>query len=149
MRSISVIAPRLLSAKLNGVNQYATAPRPLAVLIVDADDAFRKQLGTLFARGSGFDARVEARNAVEALNEVNRQSPNLAILNFSLPDMSGLELAQKLRAIAPELPIFILTTDYNVDIERLALSRAITAVFSKLDDLATLIPNARAVCEIE
>jgi DNA-binding NarL/FixJ family response regulator len=119
------------------------------VLIVDADDAFRKQLGTLFARGSGFDARVEARNAVEALNEVKRQSPNLAILNFSLPDMSGLELAQKLRAIAPELPIFILTTDYNVDIERLALSRAITAVFSKLDDLATLIPNARAVCEIE
>lgn len=121
-----------------------TAP---TVLIVDDDNAFREQLRTLFVRGSGFDACVEARNGVEALNKT-KLSPDLAVLNFSLPDMSGLELAKKLKAIAPELPIFILTTDYNLDIEKIALSCAITAVFSKVDDLATLVTNARAVCGI-
>jgi hypothetical protein len=43
----------------------------------------------------------------------------------------------------------MLTTDYNLDVEKLALSCAITAVFSKLDDLAMLVPNARAACGIE
>ena len=148
MRSISAVAPGFLTTP-NGLDQGVAAPGPLTVLIVDGDDAFRKQLRTLFVGGSGFGACLEAQNAVEALNEAKRLSPNLAVLNFSLPDMNGLELAQRLRAIAPELPIFMLTTDYNLDVERLALSCSITAVFSKLDDLATLVPNARAVCGIE
>jgi DNA-binding NarL/FixJ family response regulator len=119
------------------------------VLIVDGDNAFREQLCTLFDHGSGFDACREAGNGVETLDETERLLPDLAILDFSLPDMSGLQLAQKLKAIKPELPIFMLTTDYSVNIEKKALSCGITAVFSKSDDLETLVANARAVCGIE
>jgi hypothetical protein len=36
-----------------------------------------------------------------------------------------------------------------VNIEKEALAFGITAVFSKLDDLTTLIANARAVCGLE
>jgi len=92
---------------------------------------------------------VEAGNGVEALDKTKWLLPNLAVLNFSLPDMSGLQLAQELKAITPELPIFVLTTGSDVNIEKEALSCGITAVFSKLDDLATLVANARAVCGIE
>jgi DNA-binding response OmpR family regulator len=119
------------------------------VLIVDVDNAFRRQLRTLFDRGSGFDACVVARNGVEALVKVERLLPSLAVLDFSLPDMNGLQLAQKLRASTSELPIFMLTADYGVNIEKKALSCGITAVFSKVDDLATLVANARSVCGIE
>jgi CheY-like chemotaxis protein len=119
------------------------------VLIVDDDKAFRKQLHALFGHGSGFDACVEAANGLEALKKMKQLSSSLVVLNFSLPDMSGLELAEKLRAITPALPIFMLTTDYSVKVEKKALSCGITAVFSKLDDLATLIANARAACGVE
>ena|ERR1700674_863759 len=119
------------------------------VLIVDDDNAFRKQLRTLFDHGRGFDAFVEAGNGVEALSKTKRRSLNLAVLDFSLPGMGGLQLAQELKAITPELPIFMLTTDYSVDTEKKALSSGITAVFSKVDDLLTLVANARAVCGIE
>jgi DNA-binding NarL/FixJ family response regulator len=118
------------------------------VLIVDDDKAFRKKLRTLFDHGSGFEACVEAKKGVEAQKKTKRILPSLVILNFSLPDMSGVELAQKLRAIAPELPVFILTTHYSMKVEKRALSYGITAVFSKLDDLATLVANARDVCGI-
>jgi hypothetical protein len=47
------------------------------------------------------------------------------------------------------LPIFLLTADYDVQIENDALSCGIAAVFSKLDDLSALVANARAVCGIE
>jgi DNA-binding NarL/FixJ family response regulator len=119
------------------------------VLIVDDDDAFRKVLQTLFDNRSGFDVCVEARNGVEAIDKAKSLSPSLAILDFSMPGMNGLLLAQKLKEIVPELPIFMLTADYDASFERKALSSGITAVFSKLDDLATLVANARAVCGID
>jgi CheY-like chemotaxis protein len=118
------------------------------VLIVDDDESFQKQLRKLFDQG-GFDDFLEASNGTEALKKPKRLLPSLVVLNFSLPDMSGLELALKLRAITPEVPIFMLTTDYSVKVEKQALSHGITAVFSKFDDLATLVANARAVCGIE
>jgi len=119
------------------------------VLIVDDDHAFRAVVRTLFESGSGFDACVDAGDGAEALEKAKQLSPNLAVLDFSMPEMNGLELARELKAIAPKLPIFLLTADCDADLEKEALSRGITAVFSKLDDLATLVNNARAVCGIE
>jgi DNA-binding NarL/FixJ family response regulator len=119
------------------------------VLFVGGDTAFRKQLRALFKHGRGFDAFLEAGNAVEAMAKAKRRSPNLAVLDFSSSDADGLKLAQKLKACKPELPIFLLTADYSLDTEKKALSCGITAVFSKLDDLETLLANARAVCGIE
>jgi DNA-binding NarL/FixJ family response regulator len=119
------------------------------VLVVSADNAFLKQLRALFNLGSGFAAFVEARNAVEAMAKVKRRCPNLTVLDFPFPATGGLQLAQKLNASKPEMPIFLLTTDYSVFTEKKALSCGVTAVFSKLDDLAALVANARAVCGIE
>jgi DNA-binding NarL/FixJ family response regulator len=119
------------------------------ILIVDGDNAFRKFLHTIFDQGSGFDACVEAGNGADAIAKTKQLLPNLAILDFSLPDMTGLHLARELKALAPKLPIFMLTAGSDVDIEREALSCGITAVFSKLDDLTTLVANARAVCGIQ
>jgi len=121
----------------------------LAVLIVDDDHAFRTALRTLFEEGSGFDNCMEAANASEALDKTKQLSPNLAVVDFSMPEADGLQLARELKAREPALPIFMLTADYDVNIEKEALALGITAVFSKLDDLATLIANARVVCGLE
>jgi two-component system, NarL family, invasion response regulator UvrY len=121
----------------------------LAVLIVDDDHGFRTGLRTLFEELGGFDNCVEATNASEALDKIKQLSPNLAVVDFSIPDLNGLQLVRQLKALEPALPIFILTADYNVDIEKEALAFGITAVFSKRDDLTTLIANARAVCGLE
>lgn len=119
------------------------------VLIVDDDSAFRAVIRTLFESGSGFDACVAAENGVEAIAKAKQVPPNLAVLDFSMPEMNGLQLAQDLKAIAPKLPIFLLTADCDADTEREAQACGITAVFSKFDNLATLVDNARAVCGIE
>jgi DNA-binding NarL/FixJ family response regulator len=119
------------------------------VLIVDGDSGFRKFLNTLFKTGGGFDTCVEAQNGVEAIAKTKKLLPRLAILDFSMPEMNGLELARKLKAIAPELPIFMMTAENDMNMEKEALSCGITAVFSKLDDLGTLVANARAVCGID
>jgi putative two-component system response regulator len=121
----------------------------LVVLIVDDDHAFRTVLRTLFEKASGFDNCVEAANAFEALDKTKHLSPSLAVVDFSILKMNGSRLVRQLKAQEPTLPIFILTADNDVDIEKEALAFGITAVFSKLDDLTSLIANARVVCGLE
>lgn len=119
------------------------------VLIVNHDRSFRKLLYTLFKNGGGFHSCVEARNGVEAIAKTKQLLPCLAILDSSMPEMNGFELARELKAISPELPIFMMTDENDLEVEKEALSGGITAVFSKLDDLSSLVANARAVCGIE
>jgi len=117
----------------------------LAVLIVSDDRAFQTILRTVLQSG-GFGNCTEAVNASEAVEKLKQLSPNLAVVDFSMPETNGLQLAQQLKAQEPALPIFMVTADYDVDIERKVLALGITAVFSKLDDVTTLVANARAVC---
>jgi two-component system response regulator YesN len=119
------------------------------VLIVDNDSSFRKVLRTLLEENGGFDYCIEAGSGTEAIEKSKRLLPNLAILDFSMPGMNGLQLAQELRQILPRLPIFMLTADRNLQLEKEALSCGINTVFSKLEDLETLLANARAVCGIK
>src|SRR5260370_7407482 len=110
------------------------------VLIVEEDIAFRKQLLEVFDHGNGFDAFAEAGNAVEALDKTKCLSPNLAILDLSLPDVGGIELAQELMEVMPVLRLFMLTTDYSMKLQNSPLSRKIPPTFPKLVDLQTVGP---------
>jgi DNA-binding NarL/FixJ family response regulator len=115
------------------------------VLIVANDNSFQTGLRTLLEQGGGFDFCIEARSGSQAIEKVRHLLPNLVILDFLLPDMNGLQLAQELRKIMPRLPIFMLTADRDLHAEKDALSSGINAVFSKVEDLETLVANARAV----
>ncbi len=54
----------------------------------------------------GFEAR-SARNAAEALAELQGFSPNLAVIDVGLPDMRGDELTRRLRALDESLSVIV------------------------------------------
>jgi two-component system KDP operon response regulator KdpE len=116
------------------------------ILIIEDDIVVRRALHSLFDRRTGFDACVDTTNRA-AVAEAQQRSPDLAILGFPMAESNGLLLARDLKAVAPNLPIFMLTPDYDSDIEKEALSFGVTAVFAKPDDLAALVENGRAVSE--
>jgi DNA-binding LytR/AlgR family response regulator len=62
-----------------------------------------------------------AKNAKDAMELVKDQSPDLALLDIELPDMSGIELAEKLREIKPDLAVVFITAhqEYSLDAFRL------------------------------
>ena len=68
------------------------------------------------------------------------------ILDLSMPVMNGIDAANALKQIMPEVPIFMLTAHVDTAIEFLAGDSGISAVFSK-DDVTPRIPRARAELE--
>jgi two-component system phosphate regulon response regulator PhoB len=80
-----------------------------AILIVDDEPAIRQMLRFALA-GAGFSC-LEAENAEEAQASITRGPPNLILLDWMLPGISGLDLARRLKR-DPEtqgIPIIMLT----------------------------------------
>ena len=79
------------------------------VLIVDDEQPIREMVEFSLER-AGFRV-VEAADAAEARVAVAEQQPDLILLDWMLPDMSGLDLARALRRenLAREIPIVMLT----------------------------------------
>jgi type II secretory ATPase GspE/PulE/Tfp pilus assembly ATPase PilB-like protein/CheY-like chemotaxis protein len=93
------------------------ASRHARVLLVDDEDSLRKVMTDLLVR-DGFDV-VEARNGVEALDQVDRHAPDVVVLDLNLPGMDGYSVLSELRArpATRHLPVIILTAKGDEDNE--------------------------------
>jgi len=87
----------------------------MRILLVEDDDSLRKGIELKLAR-EGHEVQ-SADTVAAALELLTRQRFELAILDISLPDGSGLDVCQQIRAESPETHILMLTArDTEMDI---------------------------------
>jgi CheY-like chemotaxis protein len=88
-----------------------------SVLLVDDEDALRRVMKDLLAR-EGY-AVIEARNGVEALDQVDRHAPDVVVLDLNLPDMDGYSVLSQLRSrpATRKTPVIVLTAKGDEDNE--------------------------------
>jgi two-component system OmpR family response regulator len=87
--------------------------RPPKVLVVD-DEASICALLSATLRLTGFEVRV-ANGGREALVAAAEYAPDLVVLDVMLPDVSGFEVAQRLRASGQPVPVLFLTARDSVE----------------------------------
>jgi DNA-binding NarL/FixJ family response regulator len=81
------------------------------ILIVDDHEVVREGIKSLFAdERPAWEICGEAANAEDAIEKAKTNKPNVIVLDISMPGMSGLEAAPKLRELCPDCPILIFTT---------------------------------------
>ena len=80
---------------------------PLRVLVVDDEPPIRKLL-RMGLGTEGYDV-VEATNAKGALESLGQRT-DLVILDLGLPDMEGLDLLRRMRALNEAVPIVVLSS---------------------------------------
>jgi CheY-like chemotaxis protein len=100
---------------------------PVTVLIVDDSKLARIVAGKALAKLQPEWLKLEAGNAAQALEIVAGQSPDVALIDFNMPETDGLELAAQLRVLHPDMPIAIITA--NIQDEIIARAREIGAAF--------------------
>lgn len=87
-----------------------TNDRPLSessVWVVDDDRAIRWVLGRALER-AGISARVFS-DAAAVLDAFEASRPRVVVSDIRMPDMTGVELLSRLKALAPDMPVIIMT----------------------------------------
>jgi DNA-binding NarL/FixJ family response regulator len=84
-------------------------PTRKRILIVDDHPMTRSGLVHLISNQPDLEVCGEAENAAKALSTLNACEPDLALIDITLPDKSGLELIKDLKAIHPQLPILVIS----------------------------------------
>lgn len=88
------------------------AKRRPCVLFVEDEPALRLSYQRAFE--SRYDM-LFASTGAEAMEILDRQKPDVAVLDMRLPDTDGVELLRKIRAEQPTLPVIITTAYMSIE----------------------------------
>jgi type II secretory ATPase GspE/PulE/Tfp pilus assembly ATPase PilB-like protein/CheY-like chemotaxis protein len=91
--------------------------RQATILLVDDEDQLRRVMRDLLER-EGY-AVAEARDGVQALDEVDRHAPDVIVLDLNLPGLDGYTVLSQLRSRqhTREIPVIVLTAKGDEDNE--------------------------------
>ena len=84
--------------------------QPLRVLIVDDEAPARRKLGRFLSRDNRIDVVGEAEDGESAVEQIQKLSPDLVLLDIQMPRLNGFEV---LEAIGEDRPQIIFTTAFD------------------------------------
>jgi DNA-binding NarL/FixJ family response regulator len=120
---------------------------PKCILIVDDSSAVRKTVHS-FLNESGFYVCGEAVDGYDAVQKAQELKPDLIVLDFAMPRMTGIEAAPILKKMLPDTPIVMLTSHYAALQGRSALPIGIDAVVPKDGGLSMLLRYVETLMQV-
>ncbi len=80
------------------------------IMVVDDDPLIGGMISRYLDEKSGFDVRY-FENPKEALNQTGKNKPDMIILDWAMPELSGLQFLLRLRKNkkTKDMPVFMLT----------------------------------------
>jgi DNA-binding NarL/FixJ family response regulator len=120
-------------------------PEQITLIIADDHPIFRQGLRQLFDSVSGMSVVCEAADGQAALTEIERQKPDVAVLDVDMPEMDGLEVARAVLAKNLPVKLILLTMYKDEEIFNEALDIGVKAYVLKDSAVTDLIAAVRAV----
>ena len=112
---------------------------PVRVLVVDDDFAVASVHSGYVLAVPGFDVVGQAHSGADALRAVTETRPDLVLLDVYLPDLSGLEVLRRLRAMpGPQPDVIVITAAREVEAVRAAMAGGVVHYLVKPFSLPTL-----------
>jgi two-component system nitrate/nitrite response regulator NarL len=108
------------------------------ILIVDDSDSIRGLVREFLESQPNFEVCGEAVDGLEGIEKSIELNPDLIVLDYSLPEMNGLQVAVLLHEMVPNTPIILFTFYKDVIPVRMAQASGVTSIISKTDKLSEL-----------
>lgn len=117
----------------------------IRVLVVDDHDLFRRGLMEVLEEEPGIKVVGEARNGQEAIDHVERLSPDVVFMDLNMPVRDGIESTAYLTQKWPDLKVLVLTvSEEAADLYR-ALSVGARGYVLKISNPREIIDALRQV----
>jgi two-component system nitrate/nitrite response regulator NarL len=122
--------------------------KPISVLLVDDNPPFVR-VATRFLARRADDVRLvgTAKDAEEALAQTQALEPQVVLLDLGLPGISGLDVIPRLRELAPEVGIVVLTLSEPETHEQACLEAGAHEFVYKPTLVTQLIPAVQRAAE--
>jgi two-component system, NarL family, response regulator NreC len=90
-------------------NAIETAAGQIRILLADDHTIMRRGLRLLLESHAEFNVVAEAADGRQAVDRAESTQPDVAVLDIAMPNLSGIEAAQRIHDVLPQTAIVILS----------------------------------------
>jgi DNA-binding NarL/FixJ family response regulator len=119
----------------------------IRILVVDDHPIVRQGLKTLLEGHAGWEVIGEASDGAEAVEKAKDLSPDVMVLDVTMPRMNGLEACRLLRRQSPALEILFVTQHDSPQMMREALEAGARGYVVKSNAARDLLAAVEAVSQ--
>ena len=115
------------------------------IYVVDDDDAIRTLL-VEYLRDEGFRV-LEGKSGGEVLPTVQKEAPDVVLMDLRMPDQSGMQALESVHSHAPDIPVLIMTAYNSSSAAIQAIQQGAYDYITKPFDLADVLHTIRRALE--
>jgi DNA-binding NarL/FixJ family response regulator len=118
---------------------------PIKVMLVDDVDHVRRMLRNMLDL-DGFEVVAESASGAEAIDAIGAADPDVVVIDYSMPDMDGIETARQIRAARPDQVMIMYTAYLQPEVESKAREVGVALVLGKVEGLESLEREISRLC---
>jgi two-component system response regulator NreC len=92
--------------------------KPYRILLVDDHPVILRGLRNLLESQPGLEICSEASTGAAAIEHVKNERPDLVMLDLTMPDISGLDVARTVRQESPSTEVLVVTMHFSEELAR-------------------------------
>jgi two-component system, NarL family, nitrate/nitrite response regulator NarL len=105
----------------------------MKILLVDDSPFFLKAATRFLSELGTVTALATAHNGADAVRAVLRERPDLVLIDLNMPGMSGLAAVRRIKAVAPELRVVVVSLNESSDFRAAAEAAGADGYIAKRD----------------
>ena len=117
----------------------------ITVVLADDHPLLREALRSVLERQPDIQVIGEACDGEEAVRLVCRLKPRVAVLDISMPGLSGIEAAERIKSLCPEVMLLLLTVHDEIEYTRRMLEIGAAGYITKDAPVDRVVQAVRAV----
>lgn len=122
-----------------------TAPRPVKILIADDHEVMRMGIRNLLESVPNWTVSGEAGTGRDAVELALQSSPDIIIMDITMPEMNGFEAAAEIAERRPDIPVIMFSLHLSEDVVSRFKTGPIRGAVSKSEAARDLLEAVRAV----
>jgi DNA-binding NarL/FixJ family response regulator len=122
-----------------------SSDEPIRIVIVEDNKVFREALELLLGLRTDLKVVASVADGEEAVPACQKHDPDVALMDYRLPGLDGVEATRALRTACPTVAVVALTASANREEMKALQEAGAVACLTKdqeLDDIVAAIHNA-------